>query len=415
MNRLISLSLIAAPVAVGSAWLGMSSSTPWSAHERETIASLSLAQLAPLPRDPSNRVTDDTAARALGKRRFFDERLSGNGKVSCATCHMPQRDFQDGTALAHGVGTTNRRTMPIAGTAHSPCMFWDGRKDSQWSQALGPFESGVVHGGDRTQYVRHIADAYRGPYERVFGNLPDLTGVPSHAGPNADGPARAAWLSMSEGKRDSITRVFADMGKAIAAFERTIAFDTTRFDRYVATELARRTHSAADSLSPDEESGLRLFVGKADCVNCHNGPRFTDDHFHNTGVAVSRVVAGMDSGRASGAARVTTDEFNCLSLYSDAKRDECGELQFAVTEGAELLRAFKTPSLRNVTERAPFMHAGQIVTIDDVLAHYDRAPKAPFGKSELKPLRLSETERRQIAAFLRTLTAPPLIKGERTP
>src|SRR5690606_15553813 len=107
--------------------------------------SLSIKSLPPLPPDPSNRYGDDPRAAALGHQLFFDTRLSANGKVSCATCHDPGRDFQDGLPLAVGVGTNTRRTMPIAGTAYSPWMFWDGRKDSQWSQALGPLESPVEH------------------------------------------------------------------------------------------------------------------------------------------------------------------------------------------------------------------------------------------------------------------------------
>jgi cytochrome c peroxidase len=392
MRRLVGVLALAVTVAAGSASIGSSTAAAkWSLDERATLATLALANLGPLPADPSNRVADDPAAQALGRKLFFDERLSGNGKVSCATCHMPRRDFQDGTPLAHGVGTTGRRTMPIAGTAYSPWMFWDGRKDSQWAQALGPLESPVEHGGNRGQYARHIAAFYRSEYESIFGRIPDL------------------------GDQGNVTRVFANMGKAIAAFERTITLDTTRFDRYVAAELAGRAHTAADSLTPDEEAGLRLFIGKANCVNCHNGARLTDDHFHNTGVAVSPLVAAPDSGRAAGAAKVMADEFNCLSKYSDAKPEDCSELRFAVTDGPELLRAFKTPSLRNVAARAPFMHAGQIATIDDVIEHYDRATPAPFGKSELKRLHLTKRQRRQIAAYLGTLGAQPLIKGERIP
>jgi cytochrome c peroxidase len=109
---------------------------------------------------------------------------------------------------------------------------------------------------------------------------------------------------------------------------------------------------------------------------------------------------------AVGARQVVAGEFNCLSKYSDAKPNECSELRFAVTEGDELVRAFKTPSLRNVALREPFMHAGQIATLADVVSHYDRAPRAPFGKTELKKLRLNPTERRQLELFLRTLTAP---------
>ena len=134
----------------------------WSTEERETLKSLSLASLGPLPADPSNKFADDARAAALGEKLFSDTRLSGNGKVSCATCHLPQKEFQDGTPLGHGVGTTGRRTMPVAGTAHGAWFFWDGRTDSQWSQALGPLESAAEHGGSRTQYAHVVGAHYRG-------------------------------------------------------------------------------------------------------------------------------------------------------------------------------------------------------------------------------------------------------------
>jgi cytochrome c peroxidase len=407
MRRIVTAIALAAVLAGATVLIGWSQRPKWSDEERTTLASLSLASLEKLAADPSNRVGDDTAAAQLGRRLFSDTRLSANGKVSCATCHLPERGFQDGTALAKGVGTTGRRTMPIAGTAHSPWMFWDGRSDSQWSQALGPLESAVEHGGDRTQYAQYVASSYRREYESVFGPLPSMSGLPAHAGPNGDSTTRAAWQAIPAVRRHEISRVYANMGKAIAAFERTIGFAPTRFDRYVAAELAGSAHTPADSLSADEEAGLRLFIGKANCVNCHNGPRLTDDHFHNTGVAPSSLVAAVDSGRSVGARQVVAGEFNCLSAYSDAKPEQCSELRFAVTEGAELVRAFKTPSLRNVAERAPYMHAGQIVTLGDVIAHYDRAPQAPFGKTELKSLRLSATQRRQLEAYLRTLSERP--------
>ena len=137
------------------------SSVPaWTPAEAKLIASLSLSTLPPLPPDPSNAVADDPAAAEFGPRLFFDTRLSGNGKVACASCHVPERQFQDGSALGSGMGRTNRRTMPIAGTAYSPWLFWDGRKDSQWSQALGPLESLVEHGADRMQIARLVASSY---------------------------------------------------------------------------------------------------------------------------------------------------------------------------------------------------------------------------------------------------------------
>jgi cytochrome c peroxidase len=398
----------AALALVGGAMFGWTSSGPkWSAEERSMLASLTLDKLEALPADPGNRVADDTMAARFGRQLFLDERLSSNGKVSCATCHLADRDFQDDIPLGRGVGVTGRRTMPIAGTAHSPWLFWDGRADSQWAQALGPLESDVEHGGNRTQYAQYVATTYRRDYERLFGHLPDLNRLPAHAGPNGDSAVRASWSALPASRREDITRVFSNLGKAIAAFERRITFSPTRFDGYVAAELAGRPHTSADSLTPDEEAGLRLFIGKADCITCHNGARLTDDHFHNTGVPVSSLVAAADSGRTTGVRQVVAGEFNCLSRYSDARPEDCSELRFAVTEGDELLRAFKTPSLRNVAVRAPFMHAGRLKTLRDVIEHYDRAPRAPFGKSELKRLKLSADERRQIEAFLQTLSAPP--------
>ena len=378
----------------------------WSAEERAALRSLSIAGLGAVPADPSNRYADQPNAAELGRRLFFDTRLSANGKVSCASCHSPARNFQDDKPLADGVGRTARRTMPVAGTAYSPWQFWDGRADSQWAQALGPLESAVEHGGDRTQYAHLIASDYREQYEAVFGRVPDLKGVPAHAGPVAD-PARAeAWRRLSALGRDDITRVYANIGKAIAAYERRIGFAPSRFDRYVEAVLAGRRHTSDDAFSSEEEAGLRLFIGKANCSTCHNGPLFTDNHFHNTGVPAPAVALPTDSGRAVGVRQVVSAEFNCTSRYSDAKPEDCDELRFAATDGEELVRAFKTPSLRNVAERSPFMHAGQIATLGEVIAHYDGAPGAPFGHSELRPLRLSRAERRQLEAFLRTLSSP---------
>ena len=380
-------------------------SSKWTESERKMLESLSLTSLEKLQADPSNRFGDDPRAAALGEALFSDTRLSGNGKVSCATCHVPTLDFQDGAPVAHGVGRTARRTMPVVGTAHNAWFFWDGRASSQWEQALGPLESAVEHGGTRAQYAHVIADHYRGQYEAVFGALPGLTSVPRRAGPVADTGARTAWSKIAPSERDAISRVYANIGKALAAYERRLEPTPTRFDRYVDAELAGRAHDSSSAFTADEEGGLRLFIGKANCSNCHNGALFTDQHFHNTGIPLGTAPAPVpDSGRSTGARQAVAGEFSCTSRYSDAKPDDCEELNFAVTEGAELVRAYKTPSLRNVANHAPYMHAGQFATLEQVLAHYNRAPKAPFGRSELKPLGLSPVELRQLAAFLATLT-----------
>src|SRR6185503_8917417 len=123
---------------------------------------------------------------------------------------------------ATGVGTTARRTMPIAGMARSPFLFWDGRKDSLWAQALGPLESPVEHGGSRAQYAHVVANSYAREYEEIFGRLPDLSSVPRSAAPVAARDASAAWSALSSAQRDDVTRVFVNIGKAIAAYERRV-------------------------------------------------------------------------------------------------------------------------------------------------------------------------------------------------
>ena len=378
----------------------------WTSAQLEELRSMSLAQLESLPLDPTNRVADDPRAADLGRRLFFDVRLSSNGRVACSTCHQADRGFQDGIALANGVGTTTRRTMPIAGMARSPFLFWDGRKDSLWAQALGPLESPVEHGGTRAQYAHVVADSYAREYEQIFGQLPDLSGVAHSAGPVADRDAAAAWSALSSAQREDVTRVFVNIGKAIAAYERRIEFGESPFDKYVAALTSGRPDP--NVLTDDELAGLRLFIGRANCTQCHNGPLFTSNEFHNTGVP-PRPELALDHGRLTGATAVLSDEFNCRSRWSDA-RERCSELEFIVTGEHTLDRAYKVPSLRNVAERAPYMDAGQFATLAEVLDHYNRAPAAATGHSELRPLGLKPAELHQLEAFLRTLSGPVAVR-----
>ena len=395
--------------AVSFAFLLLGAAQPragasWTGEELAQIQSLSIAALKPLPPDPSNRVAEDDRAARLGQRLFFDKRLSANGEVACATCHDPARLFQDGTPLGHGLGTTGRRTMSVIGTAHSPWQFWDGRKDSQWAQALGPLESAVEHGGDRTQYAHVLAENYLADYEAIFGKMPSLRDLPRHAGPVDDAKARQQWEAMPVAQRDQVTRVFANLGKAIAAYERKLEPGASRFDAYAQAAVRGDRSAMAAALTRDEAAGLKLFVGKANCVQCHSGPLLTDNEFHNTGVPGS---AGLpaDMGRIAGAKQVVADEFNCMGRYSDAGPQQCGEVRFLDAD-ARQAGQFRAPSLRNVAGRAPYMHAGQFATLRDVVANYNHAPQAPQGRSELKPLGLSEAEIGQIVAFLGALDGP---------
>lgn len=404
-HRLFSATVLA--LLVTMATVTASSRGSWTSAQLDELRSMSLAELDALPPDPTNRVADDPAAADLGRRLFFDTRLSSNGRVACSTCHQSDRGFEDGLALAKGVGTTARRAMPIAGMARSPFLFWDGRKDRLWAQALGPLESPVEHGGTRAQYAHVVADSYAPDYEEIFGALPDLSQVPRSAGPVPDREAAAAWHALSSGKRDEVTRVFVNIGKAIAAYERRIEFGASRFDKYVAALTGGPPQQRI--LTDEEVAGLRLFIGRANCTQCHNGPLLTNNEFHNTGVP-PRPELAIDHGRLTGATAVLSDEFNCRSRWSDA-RERCSELEFIATDEHTLDRAYKVPSLRNVAERAPYMNAGQLATLADVLNHYNRAPAAAFGHSELRPLRLRPAELRQLEAFLQTLSGPVVISA----
>ncbi|HEX7034664.1 MAG TPA: cytochrome c peroxidase [Pseudomonadales bacterium] len=383
---------------------------PWTPAERALIESLGLGALPPLPPAPDNAVADVPLAAAMGQRLFFDPRTSGNGAVSCATCHQPARRFTDGLATARAIGTSPRNTPSLVGVAYSPWLYWDGRKDSLWSQALAPLENPDEHGTTRVAVAQlvHADPAYRRTYQTLFGPLPaldDTSRFPPAASPNGSAEGRRAWQAMTAEDRDRVNAVFANVGKTLAAFERRLLPQPARFDRYVAALENGDEATAETLLSPSERRGLRLFIGRAQCVQCHNGPLFTNHEFHNTGV-ISAEGEEPDRGRAAGLRELRADPFNCLGRYSDDPERACAELEFA-RGGPELLGAMRTPSLRNLQSTEPFMHKGQLATLRDVLEHYNRAPPALIGHNEAKPLGLTPRDLDDLEAFLGTLATPP--------
>ncbi len=351
----------------------------WSAEEIATICSLWIGSLPELPPDPSNIYADDALAADFGHQLFFDTRLSANDDVACATCHIPELNFTDGLDVPIGGGP--RKTQTIVGTAYSPWFFWDGHKDSQWAQALEPLESPVEHGGIRKQYVDLIAadPDYLAQYVAIFGELPDL--------------------SMDDG----VTQVFVNLGKAIAAYERKIMPAASRFDQYAVAVMTGDERGMREAYSTDEAAGLELFINEASCVNCHNGALFTNNEFHGT-----NVFGTVDQGRLIGASLVVEDEFNCFSQWSDADSAECVDLRFILTDSPELDAAFKTPTLRNVAEMAPYTHNGAFRDLAGILEHYNRGGLGSgigiVGHNDLLPLNLSDEQLGQLEAFLRTLS-----------
>lgn len=386
----IAAAVVVAAVLVSIWYLRDADPAPWSDAEITLLRSLWIENLPELPADPTNAVADNPIAAGFGRRLFLDTRFSANGQVSCATCHQPARRFTDGLAKGRGIGQSKRNTPSIVGTAYSPWLYWDGRRDSLWAQALSPLEDPAEHGIDRRRVLEVVAadDGYRRTYEELFGASPATT---------AD---------------VAIDKAFANVGKVIAAFERTVLPTPSRFDQYVAAVVARDAELQQALFSGDEVRGLRLFVGKASCMQCHNGPLFTNNEFHNTGV-LSSVGEVPDKGRADGLAEVLQDPFNCRGQFNDAPTPRCDELDFA-RSGPELVGAVRTPSLRNLDGTAPFMHKGQLDTLAAVLEHYNEAPDAMIGHNEAEPLGLSARQLRQLEAFLGTLAAPYTGLGTRS-
>ncbi len=405
MKRLALTLLFIALLAGGLIWhqFWAPAPTQWNSAQVALIRSLSLTELPPLHDDPSNSVAQSDVAAELGHVLFFDTRLSGNGAVSCATCHQPENYFADNLPLAIGEAVGPRHTPSLVGLSYSPWFYWDGRKDSQWAQALAPLEASHEHNFDRTRLAHLISqdDQLKQLYESVFGALPAVPDLA--ASPLTGDEQQQAWQALTSEQQQQIDRIFTNAGKAIAAYQRKLLPGRSRFDDYADTVQANAA-SRSDLLSKAERAGLALFIDKAQCIDCHNGPLLSNHEFHNTGIlSVNGQLPSM--GRFDGIRIARQDEFNCLGDYSDADASECIELRFA-RDNNELVGAHKTPTLRNVGATPPYMHGGQIATLAEVLRHYNDAPVSMLSHNEAKPLALRPVQLRQLEAFLLTLTAP---------
>lgn len=383
----------------------------WNKDEVAILRSLWIGSLPPPPKDPSNKYSEDKKAARLGKKIFFDKAFSKNRMISCGTCHMKEYDFTEAMPRAHGMGPTVRRTPPIIGMAYLDWFFWDGRADSLWSQALGPPENPNEHGITRTLCARIISERYRKEYEEVFGALPDLPKdicLPIAKPDPEDREAYKAWTSIPPSKSEEITRVYVNMGKAMAAYMRMIVPGPSRFDRYVGALLKGDKKLTSQTLNTREIEGLRLFIGKAKCVRCHSGPLFTNGEFRRTGVYQPAELSS-DTGRAEGIKKALSNEFNCLGKYSDAGKDDCVKLKSLDTDTRKYVGAFKVPTLRNIAERAPYMHAGQYWALWETLRFYSRMKPSPDLDPELYFGGFTGEEMAALEAFLQTLSGPLIV------
>lgn len=286
-------------------------------------------------------------------------------------------------------------------------FLWDGGKDSMWSQSLGPPEQQM--GSDRVSVVRVIWEKYGAEYNAVFGDEP-LTatfierlpewGLPGdnewELGPNP-------WLQMSEADRGRVTRAYVNFGKAVAAYQRLLVSDNSPFDRYAAGEH--------DAISDSAKRGLELFIGRAKCAECHSGPAFTDNGFHNIGLGSSQA----PEGRFLAISMVLADEFNGASVYSDDRVRGANRLE-GLMPTLDDVGKFRTKHLRQIGSTGRYMHAGQLATLREVVEFYNDPPSPFVGELDpiLEPLGLSDEEIGDLVEFLFTLTGDPVPTALRT-
>ncbi|MFK8030671.1 MAG: cytochrome c peroxidase [Gammaproteobacteria bacterium] len=375
--------------------------------ELAQLKALHLSSLAPLQKDASNKFSQNPAAAALGRALFFDVGLSRSGTVSCATCHNPELGFGDGKILSFGTAKTERHAPALTGVAHSTWFYWDGRRDSLWSQALSPLESSGEMDNTRGDVLRYVVShPEHGPaFKRLTGFGEELlTDLDSEGMGPADGaPGRIAWNQLRPPQKERLNTAFSIVGKVLAAFEETIQHAPSRFDQFVEVLLDDGENAAAKLLSRAEIRGAKLYANenKTPCLRCHNGPLFTNQEFHNIDTGLS-ARGNFDAGRKIGARLVQLDEFNCYGVFSDATRQECTALTFGRGNHLEA-GAFKTPGLRNVVNTAPYFHDGRMPTLETVVAHYLASEGDTEDVHEMPKFELTPGEASDLIAFLKTL------------
>ncbi len=293
--------------------------------------------LGPVPYPADNK--PNAARVALGRALFFDPRLSGDGNMSCATCHNPSMGWSDGLPTARGVKSSvlGRASPTVFNTAYNSIQMWDGRKKSLEDQAMGPMQANVEMNMD-------------------IGKL-------------------FQWLGTNEGYKAMFAKAYpgepineSTLSRAIASFERTVVSNNSPFDRWVRGEKT--------ALTEQQVRGFKVFVGKGNCVACHSGPNFTDNGFHNLGLA-SFGNPEPDLGR------------------------------YAQRPVNAMKGAFKTPTVREVARTGPYFHDGSARTLMDVVEHYDRGGDVKTNLSpNIKPLNLTDEEKRALVAFMEGLSSP---------
>ena len=315
-----------------------------------------------------NSITD--AKAKLGDMIFDERRISADNSLACNTCHSPRNGFTTHTETSRGVGDQlGKRNAPsILNAMFYKSMFWDGRAATLEEQAMMPILNPVEMGQkDMKDVVAKLAaiPEFVTAFQQVFGRTPNA----------------------------------GDMGKALAAFERTRLSTEAPFDRFLRGD--------EKAFNASQRRGWALFTGKARCAGCHTYdpalPLFGDNRFHNTGVAARKQDFNQLATRAAvSAAAGNQAEIDKLALETD--NSDLG--RFLVTQKREDIGAFKTPFLRDVLLTGPYMHDGSLETLWDVVEFFNKGgERNPFLDPEMKPLGLTASEVEDLVNFLTALTS----------
>jgi cytochrome c peroxidase len=377
----------------------------------------------------------------FGYELFRDTRLSANGEVACVSCHKPEHSFADNRALSEGLERGQLNTPAIINEFASHWFFWNGRVDSLVMQAQDPLESLSEQGISRFQVVRRLYESYRPLYRSIFGPLPeplttylaDPKWVAAEAAPapvevEVPDKWRSLWIDFHFGKpaqpaewarrwqqlpatvQKQVNRVFGHATQALAQYQKGLIARDAPFDRFVAKAVSSGgvQQALSDEFNEQQLRGFLLFTGKANCTRCHSGPLFTDHDFHNNGVALSE---RRSMGRIEGLLRWAFAPGKCQGQPPVKWCTMTNPKEAALTEAENdetLLGIHKTPSLRQVDLTAPYMHDGSIATLDDVVAAYNEPYARGLGMLDpaIQPLNLSAKERRDLVAFLKSLSSP---------
>jgi cytochrome c peroxidase len=328
--------------------------------------------------DPSNRVSGNAPAIALGERLFYSPRLSGTGAVLCASCHEPWRAYSDGRSRGVGIEPVDRNTPSVVNARLNRWFGWDGANDNLWAQSVRP----LLERREMRSSAAQVAALMRGDpdlsllYQRAFGAPP---------------PANDEAL-------------LVDVGKALAAYLETLDSGRTPFDDF-RDALARGDSAAAARYPPQAQRGLRIFIGSGKCAACHAGPNFSDAAFHRSGIASRLETGEADTGRQAGIDRLLASRYNQLGAYSDDASRTGAQLTRRASGETDAAGAFRTPGLRQVALTAPNMHDGSLATLCEVLRRHPAGESAvESDEAQPGPVALTAQERGDLLAFLATLS-----------